>query len=420
LIDKYIKVLSKLAQTMVGELTEDGKWMWDGANWVPNLMPTPISASNESTQKVVMQDSVISGDIIHNDTEAISSAVIAALDRIGLVKGITPTEQQKQELEAVDQLVQSHEDELSPEVYYELAESAMMSFDLDKVMEMLGKTHEAAIKTNDLLWENTARNSQLFCELIINGQGEWNEVYKLCNASLENTRNVGSKKHEAIALDLLANLHSDLGHETGLRESVSLTIQMIQILCEQENWEEAALSFASAIEDLVKLGDFRMAENYFNQTMELKQKHNLHPLVSLIAYSGKLQLIAATMGGVQAQIESQTITKLAFDAGFAAGLDELKINQILNLDDATTGTTDHQLYQDTDDDEINGEEVAYFLGGLFFLIFGLVDVIGSYSGFDLWGAMGIELPIIIWMLTGYIELGIAFILFNFVFGDDDE
>ena len=145
---------------MAGHISECGQWMWDGSNWVPN--PALNEVKTQSQQQVVMQDSVISGDIIHNDPEAISSAVIAALDRIGLVKGIEPNEQQKQELSAIDQLVQSHEGEIGPEAYYELAESAIMSLDVDRVMDMVGKSHQAAIRVNDKLWIDTARNAQMF------------------------------------------------------------------------------------------------------------------------------------------------------------------------------------------------------------------------------------------------------------------
>ena len=145
---------------MAGQISECGQWIWDGSDWVPN--PALNEIATQSQQQVVMQDSVISGDIIHNDPEAITSAVIAALDRIGLVKGIEPNEQQKQELSAIDQLVQSHEGEIGPEAYYELAETAILSLDVDRVMDMMGKAHQAAIRVNDKLWIDAARNAQMF------------------------------------------------------------------------------------------------------------------------------------------------------------------------------------------------------------------------------------------------------------------
>ena len=51
--------------------------------------------------------------------------------------------------------------------------------------------------------------------------------------------------------------------------------------------------------------------------------------------------------------------------------------------------------------------------GIVFIIVGLVDVIGSWGGYDFWGEfMGIRLPDILWMLSGYIELTIGYFLFN--------
>ena len=61
----------------------DGKYMWTGDEWIP-APPTGPSA-------VTMQDSVIGGDVIHNktvinnDVDAVTSAVISALERLGMV-----------------------------------------------------------------------------------------------------------------------------------------------------------------------------------------------------------------------------------------------------------------------------------------------------------------------------------------------
>ncbi len=48
--------------------------------------------------------------------------------------------------------------------------------------------------------------------------------------------------------------------------------------------------------------------------------------------------------------------------------------------------------------------------GIALIIFALVDFIGSYSGFDLWGSMGISLPDIIWQYSAFIEGGIGYFL----------
>ena len=47
--------------------------------------------------------------------------------------------------------------------------------------------------------------------------------------------------------------------------------------------------------------------------------------------------------------------------------------------------------------------------GLFFIAVGLIDVIGSKYDFDLWGEfLGFDLPLWLWMITGYIELSLGF------------
>lgn len=43
------------------------------------------------------------------------------------------------------------------------------------------------------------------------------------------------------------------------------------------------------------------------------------------------------------------------------------------------------------------------VGGLLFVI-GLIDLFGSFGGFDLWGTMGIHLPGVLWEYSAYIEI----------------
>ena len=59
--------------------------------------------------------------------------------------------------------------------------------------------------------------------------------------------------------------------------------------------------------------------------------------------------------------------------------------------------------------------------GVIFIVIGVVDVGGSWLGFDFWGEfVGIELPYIIWILSGYAEVGLGFFLFNFDHVEDEE
>ncbi len=49
--------------------------------------------------------------------------------------------------------------------------------------------------------------------------------------------------------------------------------------------------------------------------------------------------------------------------------------------------------------------------GVLLMIFGFVDLIGSFAEFDLWGkSMGLELPEFLWKRTAYIALALGYFL----------
>ena len=56
--------------------------------------------------------------------------------------------------------------------------------------------------------------------------------------------------------------------------------------------------------------------------------------------------------------------------------------------------------------------MALKIVGAILVIFGLVDLIGSFAGFDLWGTLGIALPDIIWSFSAYIEIALGAFLFK--------
>ncbi len=67
----------------------DGKFMWTGTDWIP-APPTTEEPNAPSEQALNMQDSVIGGDVVHstvinNDPAAVTTAVIAALQQMGMV-----------------------------------------------------------------------------------------------------------------------------------------------------------------------------------------------------------------------------------------------------------------------------------------------------------------------------------------------
>ncbi|TCI01152.1 hypothetical protein EZV61_19135 [Corallincola luteus] len=58
--------------------------------------------------------------------------------------------------------------------------------------------------------------------------------------------------------------------------------------------------------------------------------------------------------------------------------------------------------------------------GIILILIGLLDVIGSHVGFDLWGGFfGIELPDLLWQFSGYIELGAGYLLMKMGSSSDD-
>ena len=60
------------------------------------------------------------------------------------------------------------------------------------------------------------------------------------------------------------------------------------------------------------------------------------------------------------------------------------------------------------------------IGAVLFL-FGLVDLIGSYAGLDVWGDwIGVTLPEAIWRFTSYIEMAAGWILFKLGSGAGEE
>ncbi len=58
--------------------------------------------------------------------------------------------------------------------------------------------------------------------------------------------------------------------------------------------------------------------------------------------------------------------------------------------------------------------IAFKVVGALLIVFGLVDLIGSFTGFDLWGEfIGVQLPEIIWKYSAYLEIALGYFLFKF-------
>ena len=59
--------------------------------------------------------------------------------------------------------------------------------------------------------------------------------------------------------------------------------------------------------------------------------------------------------------------------------------------------------------------------GIIIIAFGLVDLIGSYTGFDLWGGfIGVDLPEVLWNYSSYIEMALGYFVMNIGSDDTEE
>ena len=59
--------------------------------------------------------------------------------------------------------------------------------------------------------------------------------------------------------------------------------------------------------------------------------------------------------------------------------------------------------------------------GIILIAVGLVDLIGSYADFDLWGGfIGVELPELLWKISSYIEIGLGYVLMQLGSKKSDE
>jgi len=63
--------------------------------------------------------------------------------------------------------------------------------------------------------------------------------------------------------------------------------------------------------------------------------------------------------------------------------------------------------------------MAMKIVGALLVIFGLVDLIGSWADFDLWGTIGIHLPDLLWQYSPYIEIVSGAFLYNLGSGNDE-
>ncbi len=59
--------------------------------------------------------------------------------------------------------------------------------------------------------------------------------------------------------------------------------------------------------------------------------------------------------------------------------------------------------------------------GILIILFGLVDMAGSYMDFDLWtDFIGVELPPIVWKFSSYAEIAIGYAIMSLGSNKDED
>ncbi len=66
-------------------------------------------------------------------------------------------------------------------------------------------------------------------------------------------------------------------------------------------------------------------------------------------------------------------------------------------------------------------KIALMIIGGILVVFGLADLIGSFTGYDLWGGViGVQLPDIIWKYSAYGELLVGYFIFKAGMSTSDD
>jgi len=191
-------------------LSPDGKWMWTGSEWIP----APPSSSQST--KILLQDSVVGGDIniTQNNAEDIATAMVQALERMGFSGQSSPAEltpsqeaEVEQVLEMSEQLV-GHGIEIDPWTEITLGNAA----------ELAGRTHSAQqhyLRALETFRKNGDRKGEAdsLCGLgnIAMTRGDLAEAERLQRESLAIDREIGDRQGESASLGNLGNIAETRG-----------------------------------------------------------------------------------------------------------------------------------------------------------------------------------------------------------------
>jgi len=279
-------------------MSADGNYMWTGSEWIP--APPPHSV--DSKQSISMQDSVISGDIVHNtvhnDAEAISSAVIAALDQIGLVKGTPPkaiTAEQNHQIEEVNKMVNFAEEggiDLSPDAYWRLFESEIKQPDL--AFKHLEAMERSAKALGDVINERKAKNLITFLSWIDDNESvhlPTLESYTLNTIQL--AKQHGSRSLEGLALQILSEIYG----YSDVNKCLKCEKQMLVIWNELGEWNKSLEALGAMMGSYSSLGQYSEAEACFQSALQIIHQHKLESFQELWLYECKIELVKHTRKG---------------------------------------------------------------------------------------------------------------------------
>ena len=192
-------------------LSPDGKWMWTGSEWIP----APPSSSQST--KILLQDSVVGGDIniTQNNAEDIATAMVQALERMGISGQSSPAEltpsqeaEVEQVLEMSEQLV-GHGIEIDPWTEITLGNAANLA----------GRTHSAQqhyLRALETFRKNSDREGEAASignlGNIAKTRGDLAEAERLQRESLAINREIGDRQGESASLINLGNIASANGN----------------------------------------------------------------------------------------------------------------------------------------------------------------------------------------------------------------
>lgn len=453
----------------------DGKWMWNGTEWVPN--PEIASQSSSNNQKVSLNDSVISGDVINtvnNSPEAIASGVLAALKEIGITRGLQASDEQLERFHQIEELIETNEN-LSPEVYYSMAdkefELAMNCFDdfqgmrnlLSKAKKFLNQSLKSALINNDKSWEALASSTidfVEFYEILYSGNsyldidkdkvllfGE-RVIEKISEKSiiLETTNDMKKlieiHTMKAALYQLFGNLlrWSDYSNaKTFFDLGINEYQKVVNYSNSTSKWEDAVDSYSELVDLFTITKNYPMAEISFKNASEIIQKHNLGDIYKFNLFMSQLSFVKATKIGMELENESKSIRDIIYATGFNSGIKVSVIDKLIEYNDdsdvnlppppvpallnklnsnisTSIQNQNHSIVSSNTQESEHRFEMIFL--GIIFLAVGVIDVIGSHNGFDLWGDfLGFDLPLWLWMITGYIEISLGFLFISAASGD---